>query len=82
MCPNSSYTIGFDFACCNYTDPQTPFERVLAQVSVPAETKARLSELEKNINPFALKKSIETKLKYINKLLNQSESNNNEGTPA
>lgn len=65
-----------------YSDPQTPFERVLAQASVPAETKARLSKLEQTINPFELKKSIETKLKYINKLLNQTESNNTGGMPA
>lgn len=65
-----------------YSDPQTPFERVLAQASVPAETKARLSKLEQTINPFELKKIIETKLKYINKLLNQSESNNIGGIPA
>jgi hypothetical protein len=65
-----------------YSDPQTPFERVLAQASVSAETKARLSELEKKINPFELKKSIETKLRYINKLLNQTESTNDGGIPA
>ena len=56
-----------------YDDPQTPLERVLAQASVPAETKARLIELEKTINPFELKKSIETKLKIINKLLQKTE---------
>ena len=65
-----------------YSDPQTPLERVLASDSVPAETKARLVELEKTTNPFELKKSIETKLKIINKLLNQSEPNNSGGIPA
>jgi len=65
-----------------YSDPQTPLERVLAQESVPTETKARLVQLEKTINPFELKKSIETKLKIINKLLQQSESNNTGGIPA
>ena len=65
-----------------YEDPQTPFERVLAQASVTAETKARLIELEKTINPFELKKSIETKLKIINKLLQQSETSNTGGIPA
>ena len=64
-----------------YSEPETPFERVLAQASVPPETKARLIELEKTINPFELKKSIETKLKLINKLLNQADEKK-EGTPA
>ncbi len=64
-----------------YSEPETPFERVLAQASVPPETKARLIELEKTINPFELKKSIETKLKLINKLLNQSDEKK-EGTSA
>ena len=65
-----------------YSDPQTPLERVLAQASVCAETKARLSKLEQTINPFELKKSIETKLKIINKLLQQTESNTTGGIPA
>jgi hypothetical protein len=62
-----------------YADPQTPFERVLAQASIPAETQARLIKLEKTINPFELKKSIETKLKIINKLLQQAELKENNG---
>jgi hypothetical protein len=56
-----------------YTEPETPLERVLAQASVSAETKARLIQLEKTTNPFELKKSIETKLKLINRLLNKTE---------
>ena len=56
-----------------YSDPQTPLERVLAQASVDPETKARLIQLEKNTNPFELKKIIETKLKIINKLLQKTE---------
>ncbi|MFN3454985.1 MAG: hypothetical protein ACK41T_08505 [Pseudobdellovibrio sp.] len=63
------------------SEPETPLERVLAQASAPPEIKARLIELEKNINPFKLKKSIETKLKLINILLNQSDEKK-EGTPA
>ena len=65
-----------------YSDPKTPLERVLAQGSVPPETQARLIQLEKTINPFELKKSIETKLKIINKLLQQAESNNTGGKQA
>ena len=65
-----------------YEDPKTPFERVLAHGSVTAETRARLEELEKTINPFELKKSIETKLKIINKLLHQAETTNTDGVPA
>jgi hypothetical protein len=56
-----------------YDDPKTPLERVLLQPSVSAEVKARLIELEKTINPFELKKSIETKLRVINKLLQKTE---------
>lgn len=56
-----------------YSDPQTPLERALAQASVDPETKARLIQLEKNTNPFELKKIIETKLKIINKLLQKTE---------
>ena len=64
-----------------YSEPVTPLERVLASPSVPPEVKARLEELEKTTNPFELKKSIETKLKIINKLLQKTEEEP-EGVPA
>ncbi|MBY0385281.1 integrase [bacterium] len=60
-----------------YLEPETPLERVLASPSVTAEVKERLKQLEKNTNPFELKKTIETKLKIINKILNKPE-----GVPA
>jgi hypothetical protein len=56
-----------------YLDPETPLERVLASPSVTAEIKERLKQLEKTTNPFELKKTIEIKLKLINKILNKPE---------
>lgn len=56
-----------------YSEPVTPLERVLASPSVTAEVKTKLRQLEQITNPFELKKSIETKLKIINKLLQKSE---------
>ena len=56
-----------------YTEPMTPLERILASPSVAPEVKEKLRKLEQDTNPFELKKSIETKLKVINKLLNKSE---------
>ena len=56
-----------------YSEPQTPLERVLASPSVAAEIKEKLRQLEQTTNPFELKKSIETKLKLINKLLQKTE---------
>lgn len=56
-----------------YSEPETPLERVLASPSVAPEVKAKLRQLEQTTNPFELKKSIETKLKIINKLLQKAE---------
>lgn len=56
-----------------YSEPQTPLERVLASPSVAPEIKEKLRQLEQTTNPFELKKSIETKLKIINKLLQKTE---------
>ena len=64
-----------------YSEPQTPLERVLASPSVAAEVKEKLRQLEQTIDPFELKKSIETKLKIINKLLQKTEEDP-EGIPA
>ena len=55
------------------SEPQKPIERVLASPSVAAEVKEKLRQLEQTIDPFELKKSIETKLKIINKLLQKTE---------
>lgn len=65
-----------------YDDPQTPLERVLALGSVPPETRARLIELERTINPFELKKMIETKLRAINRILRTTDPKLNRGVPS
>ena len=56
-----------------YSEPQTPLERVLASPDVSPDSKEKLRKLEQTLNPFELKKSIETKLKIINKLLQKTE---------
>jgi hypothetical protein len=43
--------------------PQTPYHRLLASPEIPEATKARLRAQHARLNPFALKKSIEQKLK-------------------
>lgn len=44
-------------------EPQTPYQRLLASPDIPESTKARLRAEHAPLDPFALKKSIETKLK-------------------
>jgi hypothetical protein len=43
--------------------PQTPYQRLLASEAIPEASKARLREEHQRLDPFALKKSIEEKLK-------------------
>jgi hypothetical protein len=43
--------------------PQTPYRRLLESDQIPEATKARLRAQHAGLNPFALKKSIEQKLK-------------------
>jgi hypothetical protein len=43
--------------------PQTPYQRLLASPDIPEATKAKLRTQHAKLNPFALKKSIEVKLK-------------------
>jgi hypothetical protein len=43
--------------------PQTPYQRLLESAQVPEPTKARLQTQHAALDPFALKKSIEIKLK-------------------
>jgi hypothetical protein len=43
--------------------PQTPYQRLLESPDIPAATKARLRVEHAGLDPFALKKSIEAKLK-------------------
>ena len=44
-------------------EPRTPYQRLLASPDVPETTKARLRAHHARLDPFALKKSIEVKLK-------------------
>jgi hypothetical protein len=48
-----------------YGTPQTPYERVLESEHVPAESKARLVEQHKQLDPVLLKIEIERKLRII-----------------
>jgi hypothetical protein len=43
--------------------PQTPYQRLLASPDIPEATKAKLRTQHATLDPFALKKSIEVKLK-------------------
>jgi hypothetical protein len=43
--------------------PQTPYQRLLASPDIPEATKAKLRTEHAQLDPFALKKSIEVKLK-------------------
>jgi hypothetical protein len=45
------------------SQPQTPYQRLLASTDIPEATKARLRTEHARLDPFALKKSIELKLK-------------------
>ena len=44
-------------------EPQTPYQRLLASPDIPEVTKSRLRAEHARLDPFALKKSIEAKLK-------------------
>ena len=48
-----------------YEKPQTPYARLLASPQISAKTKARLQADHARLNPFALKKSIEEKLRLF-----------------
>ena len=48
-----------------YGPPQTPWARVLASAEVNAETKRRLREEKRGLNPFALKREVQEGLKAI-----------------
>ena len=48
-----------------YDQPATPFERLKASGQVDREQIARLEKLKATLNPFALKRSIEKKLRRI-----------------
>lgn len=54
-----------------YDKPKTPYERVLESKHVEPSVKRVLKEQFKTLNPFQLKKGIETKMKKIFDYLNQ-----------
>ena len=45
--------------------PQTPYQRLLESAATPAATKERLRAEHVRLNPFALKKSLEAKLRHF-----------------
>lgn len=55
-------------------EPQTPYQRLLASPDVPEATKAALRAKHAALDPFALKKSIEVKLKKFFTLLSNLDS--------
>jgi hypothetical protein len=48
-----------------YDKPKTPYRRVLESPAVSEESKRKLKELYKTLNPFDLRKALEEKLKKI-----------------
>jgi len=48
-----------------YESPQTPYQRLAASSDIVEEAKLKLVTLYNSLNPFTLKKTIETKLKTI-----------------
>jgi len=51
------------------SEPKTPYQRLLASSDIPEATKGRLRAEHARLDPFALKKSIEAKLKKFFTLL-------------
>ena len=54
-----------------YDKPKTPYERVLESKHVDSSVKRSLKEQFENLNPFQLRKGIETKMKKIFDYLNR-----------
>lgn len=52
-----------------YDQPQTPYQRLLSSHDITLEAKQRLTATYYSLNPFALRRSIESKLKNIFKLV-------------
>ncbi|HTP65591.1 MAG TPA: ISNCY family transposase [Geobacteraceae bacterium] len=48
-----------------YETPRTPYQRLAASDDITGDAKARLENLYNSLNPFTLKRKIETKLKTI-----------------
>jgi len=49
----------------NYDKPQTPFERLKACGKIDAGKISELEEIKAKLNPFALKRRIEKKLRKV-----------------
>jgi len=49
----------------HYDRPQTPYQRVVASPDVPASTKRALTHQFRSLNPFLLRRAIETKLAHL-----------------
>ena len=52
-----------------YDKPMTPYYRLMGCSDISAETKAKLREQHRTLNPFELKRVIEQKLKHIFKFV-------------
>lgn len=48
-----------------YDKPKTPYQRILESPHIPKEKKEELKKIHKQLNPFALKQTIEKKLRHI-----------------
>ena len=52
-----------------YDIPQTPYQRLLLSDHIPLEAKQKITRTYESLNPFVLRRNIETKLKNIFKLI-------------
>lgn len=48
-----------------YHTPQTPYERLCASEHIPDDAKQRLTNLFRSLNPFALQRAIQGKLRLV-----------------
>jgi len=62
--------------------PQTPFERVMADASVSQNIKDKLRAEKARYNPFEVKKALDQKLKFFEKLLQNQKKNSEKSKPA
>jgi hypothetical protein len=53
-----------------HSKPMTPYQRLLQSEHIPKDTKTTLQTLHSTLDPFELRKSIETKLKHIFSFIN------------
>ena len=52
-----------------YDTPKTPYQRIMESEPIPQDVKDRLEKRHTTLNPFALKRAIEQKLKHIFKFV-------------